>query len=487
MISSVFGVDVSPAWMTRFYNNHKDLLSSRTTTPLGEDRSDATCLDRVRVFVGTVEKFLEQYPVGAHQVVNYDESRITVRCDGKLKLKRLVSRGKNKAQHRPSASSSHCGTIIPFVSANGKCLKVYFVMSHKFKEKAEDVIDFSLPPLLYRTQSGGVPYEILWNDSGYLNNADWKTISNDFAKVWASLYPGLVCFCVSDNLAAHHQQVVLEEGLQNNIFYFFLVQHTTHWSQPLDNLLFAALKAVLYRLIADIMYERVFVLKTVISLIDVTLAAVHEAFSPKTIKKSFEVVGLWPFSPQKILELAEKHHGHAAPMYAPTTQDQYLIQAVTGGVGFMFEETKAKGLARDAKRRKVRQSFQKGVLYDPCDIIHQQQQHQKEKEREEKEKAEKAKEKEVAKVKRAEEIAQKRQEKEALMKERKQHKEDEANRKRKRQEANTCKGNCGKTCRVGRNWVGCEKCEEFWVCPFCSKKPAVKGKLTKHENRCHSK
>ena len=369
MIRSVFGVTISSNWVRRFNDRHKNLLSSRETTPLGEKRSNPGCLDAVKGFVDSVEKFLQEFPIAARQVVNYDESRITIRSDGKLRLKRLVSREKKKAQHRPSAACSHCGTIIPFVSADGKCLKVYFILSHKFKEKSEDVINFSLPVKYYRTRGNRVPYEIIWNDSGYVNNANWKTIGDDFGELWTTLYPGLVCFCVGDNLSSHRQRTVLEDGLAKNIYYWFLVQHTTHWSQPLDNLLFAVLKKALYRLLGEIYYEKVFVQKTVVSLLSISLEAVNLAFQPKTIKKAFAEVGLWPFSREKILALAEEHHGSRANAYTPTTHDQYIVQQTTEGVHFVFEEIQRKGEARENKRRRISGSFEKGKLLDPRDII----------------------------------------------------------------------------------------------------------------------
>ena len=56
--------------------------------------------------------------------------------------------------------------------------------------------------------------------------------------------------------------------------------------------------------------------------------------------------------------------------------------------------------------------------------------------------------------------------------------------KEKRRLANTCRAECGKTCITGPGWTGCEKCDIFWVCSECIKKPKFKRMLTFHEKKC---
>ena len=70
----------------------------------------------------------------------------------------------------------------------------------------------------------------------------------------------------------------------------------------------------------------------------------------------------------------------------------------------------------------------------------------------------------------------KREEKEKEKEERKQEREakkvkkmEEITKKKEEQKSCQCKAECGATYRTGPNWIGCESCEIFWVCPRCWK------------------
>lgn len=56
--------------------------------------------------------------------------------------------------------------------------------------------------------------------------------------------------------------------------------------------------------------------------------------------------------------------------------------------------------------------------------------------------------------------------------------------KRQMKEINTCKAGCGRTCKTGPQWVGCESCPSFWVCSSCYATRAVKQQVRKHEKCC---
>ena len=121
--------------------------------------------------------------------------------------------------------------------------------------------------------------------------------------------------------------------------------------------------------------------------------------------------------------------------------------------------------------------------YSPIDIIREHQNMEKQKleqqlakentrKQRELEAQERQKQRELANKMREEENARKRQEK--------LRKEEE---KQKRILSSTCVAKCGRTCRTGPGWVGCEKCDVFWVCPSCFSVPKHKRMLTLHEKR----
>jgi len=122
--------------------------------------------------------------------------------------------------------------------------------------------------------------------------------------------------------------------------------------------------------------------------------------------------------------------------------------------------------------------------YDPVGMMEENRKREEEKKIKEKEK-ELAKEQKVQdRQKKKEEQEQKRMEKE----EERQKKRDERERvlveKRREQKTRECKAGCGGKCRIGADWMGCEYCDVFWMCPSCYCIPCNKGKMTKHERKC---
>jgi hypothetical protein len=56
-----------------------------------------------------------------------------------------------------------------------------------------------------------------------------------------------------------------------------------------------------------------------------------------------------------------------------------------------------------------------------------------------------------------------------------------------RRKINQCKKECGRTCRTGSGWVGCEVCEEYWFCFDCIKDLVVQRRLLRHKEKCSGK
>ena len=67
-------------------------------------------------------------------MVNYDETRVSLGSDGKVKVKRLVSKTKNKTQLCGGVKFTHAATFLPFVSATGEVVVSHFVFPSKFNE-----------------------------------------------------------------------------------------------------------------------------------------------------------------------------------------------------------------------------------------------------------------------------------------------------------------------------------------------------------------
>jgi hypothetical protein len=174
--------------------------------------------------------------------VNYDETRLILNSNGKLQLKRLVSKTKNKPQSRLTVPTVHCGTFIPFVAANGSFICSYFVFSTKFNEEEQANVKMYVPTTLRFTRNSNFPTKVFWSDSGYVNHEIWDQIVDSFIEFWVSQHPGLHCCLIGDNLGVHRALEPMKKAMDHQIFQTFFVPNTSHWSQPLDNLLFARLK-----------------------------------------------------------------------------------------------------------------------------------------------------------------------------------------------------------------------------------------------------
>jgi hypothetical protein len=125
-----------------------------------------------------------------------------------------------------------------------------------------------------------------------------------------------------------------------------LVEHTSHWSQPLDNLLFATLKK------NDVRINRRKEVQTSILPRDFGFdyrhcsSIIEEGFTSHVIEASFEGVGLYPFSPSRMKQLALENYvkcGGISEEFQPTEEHEYLVEMVVKGVQEVFEQERKKG------------------------------------------------------------------------------------------------------------------------------------------------
>jgi hypothetical protein len=155
-----------------------------------------------------------------------------------VQVHQLVSKKKKKPQHELKMKGTHCGTFIPFVSATGELILTYFILSVKLDENGEADVPIDIPSIFVCTQKGMAAPHIFFNESGYLNGEIFPQIIDHFIRTWKLKHPRLHCCLLGDNVSAHRDLKVIKKGLDNGVYLNFLVENTTHWFQPLDNLLF---------------------------------------------------------------------------------------------------------------------------------------------------------------------------------------------------------------------------------------------------------
>ena len=335
------------------------------------------------------------------------------------------------------------------------------------------------------------PIRFIYNNTGYINEECFNNIANEFMQIWRNTYPGLRAIVIGDNLDAHRSVKVIQQGLNHDIHWWFLVRNTTHWSQPLDNLVFASFKKMTYQMLDRGLYAKAITGNVLdVDFVTLVLDAWNKSITPPVIRRAFTNTGLAPFNKKKILELLNTNHIDAvAPIKSvkenTTKSTNDVKESCIKGVITVWNKYVANYKAEKRPLAKPKANVKKNVPYDPLNILLYDQNRKAdecrlEKERQEarnrkkEESQQRIKEKEIAKAMRDEELANRRREKAAKLAE-----------KEKRRKENTCAANCGRTCRVGSGWVGCSNCDFFWICPSCYGESKIKRKLTLHEKKCN--
>jgi hypothetical protein len=380
--------------------------------------------------------------------VNYDETRICIGSDGKMKVKRLVSKKKVKPQFSGGVKFTHSGTFLPFISATGEIIATYFIFSSKFNESATAEVSLTIPNVRNPTRSAPIPYKIIYTESGYITNEAFTEIMENFCQAWKEKHPGLNCLCIGDNLAAHRHLKILKNSLDNGVFMSFLVANTSHWSQPLDNLLFARLKQEISLLTNTVSYLQIFSGENLFSLIDIVLKAAGRAFTTQTVVTSFKKTGLVPFSSSKLKKLAKANHPQESDLENEEhlKEHEKLVADTTKSVEKVFRtyqkesEKKAKGI------KKVKTTVRKNQVYDAVEILKTAEVEQEMKEKEEKKRKEEKKKKADEKKRKREEEEDRRERKKQVREARTAENETRKQQQVERRKANTCQAKCGRTC-----------------------------------------
>jgi len=124
------------------------------------------------------------------------------------------------------------------------------------------------------------------------------------------------------------------------------------------------------------------------------------------------------------------------------------------------------------------------MLYFADDILAESEQRKVEEELKRKEKELEKEKKEDDRKRKREENEKQKEENKKLREEKKAQKAIELEERQRKRSTNTCKAGCMRTCRIGGDWVGCEYCEDFWMCPTCYSVSNNQQQLKKHERLC---
>jgi hypothetical protein len=296
------------------------------------------------------------------------------------------------------------------------------------------------------------------------------------ATIWNRLHPGLLLTLLTDNLSFHRDPDTIEKALNNNIHMFFLPPNTSHFTQPLDDLLFAIYKAELAkhgRKLVQALYVTKEKLNAMLVLTAVTIFAQHVAFSSDNIILAFERVGLsfdesgrWDPS----IMIARARANISATMDTPPTVEEQVSKLAEKAVIAKFKEHRDVIEKVNTSTRTVTVTTQYQKMYDSTSILE-------------------------AHYEQVDALELKNAAKEAQQVEKAALQEEKAQKKRQREEdffLRTCRvGGCTARYCQSRNhrFMWCEHCPSFGVCPnhfYGETIEAEEGRrvLSAHEEAC---
>lgn len=144
-----------------------------------------------------------------------------------------------------------------------------------------------------------------------MNAKLWPEILARFSSIWRQYSPGRNATVLLDNLQIHHAVAPLIDAKKHGVRLFFLPPNTSHFLQPLDNLVFAIYKTQLAHLANKLLgvLKKDDKLTPAEIITAVTRDAEKLAFSPEKIKASFANCNIWPLDCDAILIAAKINVG----------------------------------------------------------------------------------------------------------------------------------------------------------------------------------
>lgn len=136
----------------------------------------------------------------------------------------------------------------------------------------------------------------------------------DFCEVKRRLYRGIDITILADNLGIHHDADVAQIALRDGIRLVFLPPNTSHFTQPLDQVIFAIFKTILDKSAQDIAQESNITGEKMTSSEIMSMAtalAAAAAFKEDAIREAFKTSFIWPWDPSGFLDAAQRNVGQS--------------------------------------------------------------------------------------------------------------------------------------------------------------------------------
>ena len=386
----------------------------------------------------------------------------------KSRRKKALGPTKGGQLNLVKAPESALRSILPIVSANGQVVFTIFIFRDP---RTKDTSPF--PPIYIRNEERNYKddgqFYYSFTKNGYITTELWRNIITKFLERTKEVRIGKRALLLVDRHSTHLDIFALQELAENGVDTIFFPAKTTHWTQPLDNLILANLKKVIdQKLVRFVFCNLIRGRKPLSPLQHVVQDSVEEALTPAVIRKAFEETGVHPFSRHVIEEKAQIFLASEQVQSASRSDDDVIDLATSTFTRLLHSYTPPRSSKRGrfAERAQLDTSAQMIARHEQLEQERKTELEQKELEREEKQQ------------RKQQEADNRRKAIEDRQNQRQQQQEARRRKEADRKNRNRC-GECDMEKKKQKVWWVCSLCDAFGLCRSCMQTPSNKGKHTR--------
>lgn len=311
-------VEVSQTWVTHFFARHRDVLTNRYTNPMTFARHEADSYDKYKAYFDLVEQKIAEYSIEARHTYNMDEKGFMAGVLGKQK--RVFSKA-SWTRHQ-SRQSAHDGnrewiTILACVCGDGTWLPPGLVFSADSATPQSTWLS-DLDKGKHRVYTTVTPSGWSNDDTalGWVEQVFDPLTKDKTRRAWRLL--------IMDGHGSHITLKFLSHCARRRILVLIFPPHSTQTLQPLDVACFSPLSQAYTKHLGEhLAKQQNLVPFRKSDFFSIFWKAWEGTFTEKLIKQSFEVTGIAPVNPNRILHRFKKSDAEAAAVRSYSTSDDW--------------------------------------------------------------------------------------------------------------------------------------------------------------------
>ena len=493
---------------------------------MGKQQINNQSLVDIEKFICNMKEITNKFYIQADHLVNADETLLHA-SKSFCNVERIEVVYKSGGSEVPPSMT--VGSLTPFVSSSGVFWLLVFCFKIPRSNEKEGKLEIYIPLQGREKQSENSPFSILLlgSTSGLLNSSLWDISIQYFIKIIREIsnFPQKEIVLLTDNLGIHCQPSSVANALKKGCYQIYFPPNSSHFIQPLDNLLFANLKQSVYHLCGLCHSQSMFWTGVAPSaqelVVDAVMECLPSVFSVRNILKSWENVGVSPLDEIK-LRRHMKTNIRNMKKKKDLQKSYKLAMEVKDTISLMREEYLVSSENRKQKAKHVSistnwatsgstgieilESIEKKRKLDE-EIVNQKRQEREEKERVKREKGElkkkereerelaKNEQKKICNKKKKEEAKEREKKRNETLQEKAEKREAKENRRLEKEKekilrfASHCKAqHCKKVWSSGVKdaefWVWCSTCDHFGICSKHAEQKEYTWEMRLHEKNC---